>query len=88
MRCKPGILAYVIAAGHEHQDCIGRVVKVISWDIVSGRWLVSFEGKTPQSIQQALRTSLFGVEVLCYDDCLRPLSGLKVDEEIKQEECV
>lgn len=93
MNCKPGDLAIVINAFFCHEN-IGRIVEVVrravpgvdttpdsthdSWMVRSDRPLARSAGKGSFRIAPAN-------EAPCADCNLRPVSGLPVDEEVKDE---
>lgn len=80
MNCKPGDIAYVIRA--VEPMVIGRIVRVVEWtdcdDWGFSGWIVEFVGDTSE-----LPSSWRGAA--CPDANLRPISGLPVSEEARDE---
>lgn len=81
MNCKPGDLAYVVESGKKSH--IGMVVKVEragSMDRRYPTWVVSFGGVVIGNSDEVLVG-----QAECYDRSLRPISGVPVHEEQRDE---
>ncbi|WP_175683860.1 hypothetical protein [Burkholderia cenocepacia] len=85
MNCKPGDLAYLVAS--DFQENIGRIVEVTKqgW-MEDGRWVWTVTSSAPLTgwILEPLsvgRSTMVNV----FDDELRPISGVPVTDDVKDE---
>lgn len=92
LNCKPGDMAIVVSAYHRPEN-IGRIVEVVRVAVegvdykINGAsqfaWLV--KSQRPLARAGYYMPIPDGYEAVCADCNLRPVSGLPVDEEIRDE---
>lgn len=84
LRCKPGDMAIVRYA---HTPVVGKVVEVIERsDDVMGMpaWRVQFRGAAKVRNKETGQLTL-GCDADCPDSWLRPISGVPVGEDVRDE---
>lgn len=80
MNVKQGDLAVVIRC-RDYPQAIGRVVDVVSpHKNIPDAWVIRFKGSTPEGID-CMKDGVVGV----MDHCLKPVSGLPMEEEHQEE---
>lgn len=93
-RCKPGDLAYITYS--RHAENLGKIVEVIKQDMSVGaadplpgevRWecLSVSRMQTFDRATGAPNSTPPGSPVSCRDACLRPISGVPVDDEVTED---
>ncbi|KVO11741.1 hypothetical protein [Burkholderia ubonensis] len=77
MNCKPGDIAFIISS--RVSENIGRVVEVIEWDACCEMWVIH--------CREPIRLYSGGMstEAFCEDSRLRPISGVPVTDDVKDE---
>ncbi|SKC78449.1 hypothetical protein SAMN05445504_2395 [Burkholderia sp. CF099] len=91
MNCKPGDLAFVVR--DEHSVNIGRVVRVVgparyigASSVFGPAWYCVTEGEPLLVMQFDDPSTTFWLdEADIFDQCLRPISGVPVNDEISHE---
>lgn len=80
MNCKPGDLALIVRTNKDHTDCLGTIVLVGASYVVDdiAQWFITWPGQKPKSCN-ATKTQY------APDSCLKPVSGLPLDEEVPVE---
>lgn len=81
-RCKPGQYAYVVDSLKQSQIGVPVKIERLSYLSFDGAavWEISFSG-----VVVGIYNEVLVGNALCRDDCLRPISGLPLDEEIHDE---
>lgn len=79
MNCKPGDLAIIVKCDG-YPQVIGSIVEVLRPHPIPYSWRVKFVSNVPDGVDCAVG-NLVGIK----DYCLRPVSGLPMEEETEQK---
>jgi hypothetical protein len=83
VNCKPDDLAIIVKTGKGFEECIGRIVKTIEISSPS-HWEIEFVGPVPAIA--AMHKAIQGKKGFDIPDAfLRPITGLPVDDGVKDE---
>jgi len=86
MNCKPGDLAYIVGGLDNPSPNLGRIVEVLRLcgeDDDGPNWVC--KSREPLALMGPGDSTVYATEGICADAWLRPITGLPITDDIKDE---